>query len=424
MKKKISPLLPWIIITLIFATINVNTVNKKYEEILASTGKDIGKISINETIDNDLSMNKSNEGSTENEIKKPEDPKVHALASLLMDGSANRVLFEHNGYERMAMASTTKIMTCIIALENASLDEVVTISAYAARMPDVQLNVKSGEQYYLKDLLMSLMLESHNDVAVAIAEHVGGSVEGFATMMNDKARSLDCLDTNFITPNGLDAEGHYTTAKDLAVIASYAIENDMFIEITNTLSYQFREINGKRNFHVTNKNQFLHMLDGSIGVKTGFTNKAGYCFVGAIRRQDMTLISVVLGCGWPPSKSLKWRDTKALMNYGIDNYKLKDVFRQLKEDTLVVKDGQTRTEGLKLTGELFLLLRDDEVVDVKYDLPSYLQAPIEANNIVGYQEYYIDGNIYKKFPIYTTMDIKKIDFRFCSDKMLELWSIR
>src|SRR5690554_1201882 len=110
MKKKISPLLPWIIITLIFATINVNTVNKKYEEILASTGKDIGKISINETIDNDLSMNKSNEGSTENVIKKPEDPKVHALASLLMDGSANRVLFEHNGYERMAMANTTKII--------------------------------------------------------------------------------------------------------------------------------------------------------------------------------------------------------------------------------------------------------------------------------------------------------------------------
>ncbi|HHX12657.1 MAG TPA: D-alanyl-D-alanine carboxypeptidase [Clostridiales bacterium] len=423
MKKINLRILPWIIIILIFAAINVNILNGKYEEILASTGKDISNISINKTIDNDSSINNINDYSTENDINKPQVPKVHALASLLMDGSVNRVLYEHNGYERMAMASTTKIMTCIIALENASLDEVVTISAYAARMPDVQLNVKSGEQYHLKDLLMSLMLESHNDVAVAIAEHVGGSVEGFATMMNDKARSLDCVDTNFITPNGLDAEGHYTTANDLAVIASYAIENDMFIKITNTLSHGFNEINGKRNFHVSNKNQFLHMIDGSIGVKTGFTNKAGYCFVGAIRRPDKTLISVVLGCGWPPSKSLKWKDTKALMNYGIDNYKQKDVFRRLEQDTLVVKDGQTRVEQLELTGDLSLLLRDDEVVEVNYDLPNYLQAPIEANNIVGYQEYYIDGNIYQKFPIYTTIDVEKIDFKFCFNKMFELWSI-
>lgn len=424
MKKTISHILPCIIVILMFSTINVNILKKKYEEILALTGKDISNISINEFIDNDSSLNSKDDSSTENEVKKPQDPNVHALSSLLMDGTVNRVLYEHNGYERMAMASTTKIMTCIVTLENASLDEIVTISDYAARMPDVQLNVKSGEQYYLKDLLMSLMLESHNDVAVAIAEHVGGSVEGFATMMNDKARSLDCVDTNFITPNGLDAEGHYTTAKDLAVIASYAIENDMFIEITNTLSYGFNEINGRRSCHVSNKNQFLHMIDGSIGVKTGFTNKAGYCFVGAIRRPDRTLISVVLGCGWPPSKSLKWKDTKALMSYGIDNYKLKDIFRQLDQDTLVVKDGQTRVEELKLTGDLSILLRDDELVKVEYDLPNYLQAPIKANNIIGYQEYYIDGNIYKRFPIYTTIDIKKIDFRFCFVQLFELWDLK
>ena len=166
------------------------------------------------------------------------------------------------------------------------------------------------------------------------------------------------------------------------------------------------------------------MIDGSIGVKTGFTNKAGYCFVGAIRRPDRTLISVVLGCGWPPSKSLKWKDTKALMSYGIDNYKLKDIFRQLDQDTLVVKDGQTRVEELKLTGDLSILLRDDELVKVEYDIPNYLQAPIKANNIIGYQEYYIDGNIYKRFPIYTTIDIKKIDFRFCFVQLFELWDLK
>ena len=415
MKKINFGLLPWFFILIIVSIVNINILNEKYEEVLASTGKDISSTIIKDTPNNSIPL--------DNDIKKPQDPKVHGLASLLMDGSVNRVLYEKNGYERLAMASTTKIMTSIIALENSSLDEVVTISSYAAKMPDVQLNVKPGEQYYLKDLLLSLMLESHNDVAVAIAEHVGGSVEGFATMMNDKARSLDCEDTNFITPNGLDAEGHYTTAKDLAVIASYAIKNDMFIKITNTASHGFSEINGKRNFHVSNKNQFLYMMDGSIGIKTGFTNKAGYCFVGAVQRPDKTLISVVLGCGWPPSKSLKWRDTKALMSYGIDNYKLVEVNYPLEEDSLAVKEGQTRIEKLKLTGEFSLLLRDDETIEVKYDLPDYLQAPVKANTIVGYSEYYIDDNLIEKFPIYTLINIEKIDLKFCLLKLMELWYI-
>jgi len=214
--------------------------------------------------------------------------KLNSLSALLMDGENNRVLYEVNGYKELPMASTTKIMTCIIALEQGNLNDVVTVSSYAASMPDVQLNIRQGEQYYLKDLLYPLMLESHNDVAVAIAEHIGGSVEGFATMMNDKARALGCNNTNFVTPNGLDADGHYTTARDLAVIASYAIKNEDFIKITNTPSYQFKEINNKRSFNVTNKNKFLYMMDGAIGVKTGFTSKAGYCFVGALKRgQDI-----------------------------------------------------------------------------------------------------------------------------------------
>ena len=139
-------------------------------------------------------------------------------------------------------------MTCIVALEQGDLKDVVNVSSNAARMPDVQLNINTGESYYLKDLLYSLMLESHNDVAVAIAEHIGGSVEGFATMMNDKARSLGCNNTNFVTPNGLDAEGHYTSARDLAVIAAYALGNKDFIAITNTASYQIKEVDNKRSF--------------------------------------------------------------------------------------------------------------------------------------------------------------------------------
>jgi D-alanyl-D-alanine carboxypeptidase (penicillin-binding protein 5/6) len=360
----------------------------------------------------------------EDNTSKVENPHLHALSALLLDASNNRVLYENNGYKEMAMASTTKIMTCIVTLENAKLDEVVTVSSYAARMPDVQLNINTGEQYYLKDLLYSLMLESHNDVAVAIAEHVGGSIEGFATMMNDKARELGCEHTNFVTPNGLDAEGHYTTAKDLAVIASYAIKNDKFIEITNTSSHVFKEIKKGRGYSVSNKNRFLYMMEGAIGVKTGFTGAAGYCFVGAIKRQDKTLVSVVLGCGWPPNKSLKWSDTKELMNYGVTNYKERQIFEEVKLDPIFVKDGQQKYAALKVEGDITLLMRDDEAVKVEYDLPKMLQAPIAADSVIGSAKYYIDNTLYSEIPIYTTMDNRKIDFKFCLEKLLGLWSLQ
>ncbi len=239
---------------------------------------------------------------------------LNALSACLLDAESGRVLYGKNETDQRAMASTTKIMTLIVTLENADLNDVVTISKNAARQPDVQLNVNTGEQYILGDLVYSLMLESHNDVAVAIAEHVGGSVEGFAEMMNDKAAELGMENTYFITPNGLDAEDengrHSTTAVDLARLAAYAIKNENFIEITNTKSYSFREINGKRSFTVNNKNRFLTMMNGAIGVKTGFTGDAGYCFVGALKQDGRTFISVVLGSGWPPDKTYKWKDTR------------------------------------------------------------------------------------------------------------------
>ncbi|MDD3174804.1 MAG: D-alanyl-D-alanine carboxypeptidase [Herbinix sp.] len=351
-----------------------------------------------------------------------EDLSLHALSALLLDSANNRVLYDENGYKEMPMASTTKIMTCIVALENSSLDEVVTVSSYASKMPDVQLNIKAGEQFYLKDLLYSLMLESHNDTAVAIAEHVGGSVEGFATMMNDKARSLGCEHTNFVTPNGLDAEGHYTTARDLAIIASYAIKNEQFINITNSSTHEFKEIKKGKSYSVSNKNRFLFMMDGAIGIKTGFTNDAGYCFVGAIKKLDRTLISVVLGCGWPPNKNLKWSDTKELMNYGIDNYEQKQIFEETELSPVFVNDGQQKYEVLDLEGNLTLLMREDEKVKIVYNIPKVLQAPVLAKSIVGNARYYIDDVLYAEIPIYTKKDVLKIDFQFCIYKIIQFWS--
>ncbi|HHV13908.1 MAG TPA: D-alanyl-D-alanine carboxypeptidase [Clostridiales bacterium] len=351
----------------------------------------------------------------------PESPKLRANAALLLDAENNRVLYEKNGYKRLAMASTTKIMTCIVALENADLTGVVTVSSYAASMPDVQLNVRMGEQFYLGDLLYSLMLESHNDVAVAIAEYVGGSVEGFAAMMNQKAKELGCEDTNFVTPNGLDAKEHYTTARDLAVIASYAIKNQKFIEITNASTHSFKEIKNGRSFHVSNKNRFLYMMEGAIGVKTGFTGDAGYCFVGAIKRTDRTLVSVVLGCGWPPNKSLKWSDTKELMTYGVENYEERQIFKDVDLEPVFVEDGQQKYEYLDMKGSLSLLMREDEQVKIVYQVPRSLKAPVKAGTAVGSAKYYIGGSLYTEIPIYTTKDISKIDYPYCLKEILKMW---
>ncbi len=437
MKNKRLKILPCLALLVLFTIIQFSNLKFSYQELLNSSGLNLA--------DFDKKLQKENERSSQNETNQnivseqdysgkeetkennnnAENQKVlnlHALSSLLLDASNNRVLYEENGYKEMAMASTTKIMTCIVALENSKSGEIVTVSSYAASMPDVQLNIKPGEQYYLRDLLYSLMLESHNDVAVAIAEHVGGSVEGFATMMNDKARALGCEHTNFITPNGLDAKGHYTTARDLAVIASYAIQNKKFIEITNTSAHEFSEIKKGRSFHVSNKDRFLYMMDGAIGIKTGFTNDAGYCFVGAMKREDRTFVSVVLGCGWPPSKSLKWSDTKALMTYGIDNYKEKQIFQDVNLEPVFVNNGQQRYEALDMEGDLRLLIRDNEEVTVKYEIPKALQAPVKAGNVVGYAKYYINDTFYTEIPIYTKSDIAKINYKYCFTKLLQFWS--
>lgn len=435
MKTKLKKILPCLAILTLFVFFDYQTLQTYYDEVLDNTG--LVQEDFEEKLKKENLRAAESEEEYQNMVAPPEsttdtertdrvadDLKLHSLSSLLLDADNNRVLYEENGFQKMPMASTTKIMTCIVTLENGNLSDVVTISAHAAKMPDVQLNVRAGEQFYLKDLLYSLMLESHNDVAVAIAEHVGGSVEGFATMMNDKARSLGCMDTNFVTPNGLDAEGHYTTAKDLAVIASYAIKNEQFVNITNTASHQFSEIKKGRGFRVSNKNKFLYMMEGAIGVKTGFTGKAGYCFVGAIKKMDRTLVSVVLGCGWPPSKNLKWKDTSELMSYGIKNFEKKNIYVDTQLDPLLIKDGQSKLTSLHMEGDLTLLMRDEETVHIKYDLPKVINAPVKENEIVGYANYYIDNVFYDKIPIYTTEAVDKINFKFCLNKLMKLWSVQ
>ncbi len=365
----------------------------------------------------DSKMNRINKPT----IREEENIKLNALNAALIDGNSGRVLYEKDGYSRKAMASTTKIMTCIIALENSNMDDIVMVSKHASTMPPVKLGIKEGQQYYMRDLLHSLMLESHNDVAVAIAEHVGTSVEGFASMMNEKAKELGCIDTNFVTPNGLDAEGHYTTAVEICKIGAYAVLNPDFIAITNAPNWTFSELTKGRNFMVSNKDKFLYMYDGAIGIKTGFTNNAGYCFVGGVKENNKTYISSVLASGWPPNRSFKWKDTRKLMDYGRNNFEKINIFYPHTFTPIYVKDGIEKINHLYYDGEIPILVGANDSIRIDYFMPQQIQAPVDENTIIGKANYYVNDDFIKEIPILTRDSISEIDFDYCFEKVFFLW---
>ncbi len=423
--------------------------------------------------------------------QEPGAGELYAQAAVLMDADSGRVLYDKNGSQVLAMASTTKIMTCILTLELADLQETVDISSYAASMPKVKLYVQRGEQYRLEDLLYSLMLESHNDAAVAIAEHVGSkylpaemqaqladkspadytleesrqAVAAFALLMNRKAMEIGCEDTWFITPNGLDAtqtltlengdtveKSHSTTARDLASIMCYCIrrspQKETFLRITQTPSHSFTIENG-RSFCCANHNAFLQMMQGAISGKTGFTNQAGYCYVGALERDGKTLVVALLACGWPNNRGYKWSDTRLLMNYGLEEFtyhSLDEVaYEESRLEQIPVLRGQTMAIGETAyvpvrilerdaggeydnpdpaTGEEMesvtgLLMREGEAFRVECHMENQLQAPVTAGAQVGTIQYIFQDQVYREEHIVTTRSVRKIDYRWCFQQILQ-----
>lgn len=356
--------------------------------------------------------------------------RLYARSAVLMDADSGRILFAKNGQEQRAMASTTKIMTCILALENGDLSDEVAVSAEAASQPAVRLGMREGQRFYLKDLLYSLMLESHNDSAVAVAEHIGGSVEGFASMMNKKAMELECGDTYFITPNGLDAEDqtgvHHTTAEDLARIMKYCImdseKRDAFLEITRTQSYTFSDCEGNGSYSCSNHNSFLHMMEGALSGKTGFTAEAGYCYVGALRQDDRTFIVALLACGWPNNKGYKWSDTRKLMEYALENYHYREIGAEPEQISLKVENGVSdgfpsaapaRLETAAETAPFRVLLKNGEDVTVEYDVPESVAAPVEEGETLGKIVYSLDGETLREYPVTAAESVRERDFSIC-----------
>lgn len=363
-----------------------------------------------------------------------EPSELHALSAVLMDGDSGRVLYEKDGKTPLANASTTKVLTCIVALESSPGDDYVQVSRNAASQPEVRLGLQKGEQYYLEDLLYSLMLKSHNDTAVAIAEHCGGTVEGFARMLNRKAKQIGCKDTYFITPNGLDAQDengkHHTTAEDLALIMRYAIKNKTFLHISQTRDYTFSEITGKRTFSVHNANALLDMMDGVLAGKTGYTSQAGYCYVCAWEEEGKTFVVSLLGCGWPNHKTYKWSDTKKLLSYGAYNYDYETYWQEPHTSKILVTDGvenmQNIGEKVYLRGkcsvtsedrEKEILLKKGEAVTCKTEIPQKVSAPVLKGEKLGRIAYYLDGKLIDFYPVYAERPVEKISFKWYTEKV-------
>ena len=362
---------------------------------------------------------------------------LNSHAAVLLDGDTGRILYGKNEKKVLPMASTTKIMTCILALENSGLDTEVEISDRAASMPEVKLHVRKGEKYRMEDLLYSLMLESHNDTAVAIAEAVGGSVKNFADMMNGKATELGCDDTCFLTPNGLDAEDkesgkiHSTTAADLARILRYCISlspaKEEFLAITRAPSHAFSDLSGTRSFSCVNHNALLTSMEGAVSGKTGFTGKAGYCYVGAVKKGEKLFIAALLECGWPPHRTYKWQDMRKLVTYGDKNFEYKEIEKTgLGEETAVlVENGVESRVKVEIGTEnadknsLRVLLGNDEKVQVRTKIAKSLHAPVREGTPVGQRDYMVDGIVIDSDPVVTAGNVELWDFGYAEKIVME-----
>ena len=361
-------------------------------------------------------------GSRETERYFAEDSlSMYSGAYALMDGDTGRVLTGKEEDIPMANASTTKILTCIVTLENCDLSETVTVSSNAAAQPKVHLGMKENEQYPLKDLLYGLMLESYNDCAVAIAEHVAGSTEAFARMMNEKAKEIGCQNTYFITPNGLDAENeegfHHTTAADLCRMMAYCAwespVKDVFLQITQTRNYT-GSFNGKE-YSFVNRNAFLNQMDGVLSGKTGFTNKAGYCYVAAMEINGEKYTIALLACGWPNNKNYKWKDARTLFEYGMETYDVKTVRVNSFKESIQVDGFTAKAEFYSLNTksdlqlytkkqEYQLLMKEEDKIETEIILYTDTALPIQEDQKMGVCNIYLNDMLIEELPVLASED--------------------
>ena len=340
----------------------------------------------------DYNANEIQELIIESAATPSEEPKINARAAIIYDRTTKEIIWGKNELQKRPMASTTKIMTAIVDLENSNLSDVVTVSKKAAGTGGSRLKISTGDKITINDLLYGLMLRSGNDAAVALAQHVGGSVEGFATLMNKKAKELGLSDTNFVTPHGLDNENHYTTAYELALLTDYALDNKTFSKIVNTKSTTISINGNSRNIY--NTNELLGYMSGVNGVKTGFTNGAGRCLVTSCTRDNNQIITVVLGCD---TKKQRTSDSTKLIEYAFKNYtrinleeKIQEEFekwKQINSKRIYIDKANQGEISLELEGVhkkiIPIKIGEEKNINIEINAIYNYEAPIEKGRKIG-----------------------------------------
>ncbi len=347
-----------------------------------------------------------------------EEIDITSRIALIYDRASGKILYEKNGNKQTPMASTTKVMTAIVVLENAKLTDTVTITSKAASMGGSRLGLKKNDKITVNDLLYGLMLRSGNDAAVALAIHVGGSIEGFADMMNEKALEMGLTNSHFVVPHGLDNEGHYTTAYELAKMADYALKMDKFKEIVGTKVATIY-INGYAK-QINNTNNLLGSVSGVYGVKTGFTNGAGRCLVTACKRDDLDIITVIIGAD---TNNIRSKDTIKLIQYAYTEFEvinIKEIIEEKFMEWKNINEGRIYVnKGIENKAKLYLDELQYTKMAVKKEkkdkidiLPTtiyYLEAPVKENEILGNVKIVIDNEVVEVLDIYLEEEIQKKD---------------
>ena len=349
------------------------------------------------------------------------DLSINARSYVVLDRKSKKVLIGENEYTKAKMASTTKIMTATIILENCNLDDIVTISKKSANTGGSRLGLKTNDKISVLNLLYGLLLCSGNDAAVALAEYCSGSIPEFCNLMNQKAIELGLTNSHFETPHGLDSDGHYTTAYELALITDYALKNSTFVKIVNTKNHTIQINNYPKN--LSNTNELLGVLDGVYGVKTGFTNGANRCLVTACKRNDIDLICIVLVCD---TKKFRGQDSTKLINYCFDNFeyvnirnllthKLNDWKNDNKNYFNIIKGVSTKLD-IKFSDPSsdVIPIKKDEInnINVRFSINKNLAAPITVDNIIGNYEIFSSTNTIYSGDIISNNAIDKKNIKY------------
>ena len=345
-------------------------------------------------------------------------PKTNSRRDIVYDRISKSMIIGKNEDVKSAMASTTKIMTTIVILEKVDLNEKVTVSAKAGGTGGSRLGLKRGDKASVRDLLYGLMLRSGNDAAVALAEHVGGSVKGFAELMNEKAIELGLTNTHFVTPHGLDDANHYTTALELAKLTDYAMDNETFAKIVGTKSTTIYINNQSR--QINNTNELLGVLNGVVGVKTGFTNNAGRCLVTETKRNNMDIITIVLGAD---TKKDRTKDSVNLIEYTFSKYKMYNLEEQIIEEfnkwkninekrILIIKGKQSNPKlALGAIEKATIPICDNDKIEYSINALTEVEAPVEQWNVMGTLTVKLNGEILENIDIVNVNEVQKRDWK-------------